>query len=405
MSLDVNLLNSVWLLPLMAALVGWSTNWLAIYLSFSPLQFTGWRPWFGWQGVIPRNAERMAHICIDQTLERFGDLQTVYERLDPELITGQVLSEVMPRVDEYIDEVMYELQPVLWDNLPLILRRRIYHWARQQMPARIEAMVEDFGQELASLIDLKALISHELKSHPALMNEIFHDAGEEQFTFLKRSGAVIGGVLGAVFMLIWWQWPLPWLLPVAGFVIGFSTNWLALNLIFRPLQPIKVFGLEIQGLFLRRQPEISAVWADKIAHQLLTVDKVAYAIVHGEQSHRTRAIIQKHLRPLLDQSLIVKLSTQMAVGVTGYSELKQAMNDTALTATDHMFSNATFTQDRADVVANMLRERVAALPPEQFQQILRPAFQEEELLLMLAGGAMGTVIGLVQLAAMLHWSV
>ncbi|TVP54883.1 MAG: hypothetical protein EA349_10455 [Halomonadaceae bacterium] len=387
----------------MAALVGWSTNWLAIFLSFHPVQPVGWRPWFGWQGVIPRNSERMAHICIDQTLERFGDLQTIYERLDPELITGQVLSEVMPRVDEYIDEVMYELQPVLWDNLPLFMRRRIYRWARQQMPARIEAMVEDFGQELASLIDLKALISHELENHPALMNEIFQEAGGEQFRFLKRSGAVIGGALGGLFMLAWWQWPLPWMLPLAGFAIGFSTNWLALNLIFRPLHPVKVFGIEIQGLFLRRQPEISAVWADKIAHQLLTVDKIAYAIVHGDKAHRTRAIIQSHLRPLLDQSLIMKLTAQMAVGVTGYSELKQAMNETALSATDHMFSNASFTQDRADVVASMLRERVAALPPQEFQQILRPAFQEEELLLMLAGGAMGAMIGLLQLAATLYW--
>ncbi|MDX1589288.1 MAG: hypothetical protein R3296_10130 [Oleiphilaceae bacterium] len=402
-SLELNLLNSIWLLPLVAAVVGWSTNWLAIFLSFRPVRYLGLRPFPGWQGVIPRNSERMAHICIDQTLERFGDLQTIYERLDPQLITGQVLSEVLPRVDEYIDEVMYELQPVLWDNLPLLMRRRIYHWARQKMPERIEAMVEDFGYELGSLIDLKALISKELRSHPALMNEIFQEAGEEQFRFLKRSGAVIGGALGALFMTVWWHWPLPWLLPLAGFAIGFVTNWLALNLIFRPLYPVRILGFEVQGLFLRRQPQISAVWADKVAHQLLTVDRVAYAMVHGDQSHRTRAIIQKHLRPLLDQSLIMKMTAQMAVGVTGYSELKQAMNDTALQATDEVFSDHAFSQDRANIVASMIRERVSALPPEQFQQVLRPAFQEEEWLLMLAGGVMGGLIGLLQLAGMQYW--
>jgi len=398
-----NLISSIWLIPVVAAIVGWATNWLAITLSFYPVRFVGKRPWLGWQGVIPRNSERMAHICIDQTLERFGDLQTIYERLDPELITGQVLAEVMPRVDEYIDEVMYELQPVLWDNLPMAVRRRIYRWARQKMPERIEAMVEDFGHELGDLIDLKALISRELESRPELMNEIFQEAGHEQFRFLKRSGGVIGGLLGAVFMGIWWQWSLPVLLPVAGFIIGFVTNWLALNLIFRPLRPVRIGGREFQGLFLRRQPEISAVWSRKIAEELLTVDKVAHAMVHGDRASRTRAIIQKHLRPLLDQSLVMKVTTQMAVGVSGYTELKQAMNETALTATDQVFSNQSFNKDRAAVVSSMIHERVSALPPEEFQQILRPAFQEEEFLLMLAGGAMGAAIGLMQMAVVVFW--
>lgn len=72
----------------------------------------------------------MAHICIDRTLQQFGDLNAVYQELEPERIVEQVISQVTPRMDEYIDEVMYEIQPVLWDNLPLFVRNRIYQWAR-----------------------------------------------------------------------------------------------------------------------------------------------------------------------------------------------------------------------------------------------------------------------------------
>ena len=134
---------TLWTIPVVAAFVGWFTNWLAIQMSFRPVRFIGIGSWLGWQGVIPRKAEKMAHICVDRTLHHFGDLSLVYEKLDAQRIVQQAISQVNPRLDEYIDEIMYDVQPVLWDNLPNFLRERIYQWGRDQLPERIEALVEE----------------------------------------------------------------------------------------------------------------------------------------------------------------------------------------------------------------------------------------------------------------------
>ena len=77
----------------MAAVVGWFTNWLAIQMSFHPVRFIGVGV-IGWQGVIPRKAEKMAHICIDRTLQKFGDLNSVYQKLEPNRIVEQVVAQV-----------------------------------------------------------------------------------------------------------------------------------------------------------------------------------------------------------------------------------------------------------------------------------------------------------------------
>jgi uncharacterized membrane protein YheB (UPF0754 family) len=379
----------------MAAIVGWFTNWLAIQMSFYPVQFMGIGP-IGWQGVIPRKAEKMAHICIDRTLRQFGDLNAVYRKLEPEKIAEQVISQVGPRMDEYIDEVMYELQPVLWDNLPLFVRNRIYRWGREQLPKRIESLVEDFGDDLNDLVDLKALLSRELATHPDLMNRIFQEAGSAELQSVIRRGAIIGGLLGAILAPLWSQYPEPWLLPVGGFVVGFLTNWLAISLIFRPLRPRRILFWKVQGLFLKRQHEISDVWARLVAEELITVEKVADAMINGRHGDRTRAIIQKHLRPLLDNSVVMKLTTQVTVGMTGYTDLKKAMNQKAVVATHDVFSDPTFNRERAPVVASALAEQMKALGPEEFQDILRPAFREEELQLMLVGGVLGLLAGAIQ---------
>lgn len=385
----------------MAAVVGWFTNWLAIQMSFYPVRFIGIGV-IGWQGVIPRKAEKMAHICIDRTLQQFGDLNAVYRKLEPHRIVEQVVAQVNPRLDEYIDEVMYEIQPVLWDNLPLFLRNRIYEWAREQLPSRIESLVEDFGDDLNDLVDLKTLLSRELEHHPDLMNRIFQQAGSVELRSVINRGAIIGGLLGAILAPLWARYPEPWLLPLGGFAVGFLTNWLAINLIFSPLKPRRILFWKVQGLFLRRQPEISDVWARLVAEELITVEKVADAMINGNHGDRTRAIIQKHLRPLLDNSVLMKLTAQVTVGMTGYTELKKAMNQKAVLATRDVFGDPAFNRERAPVVAEVLAGQMKSLRPSEFQDILRPAFREEEIQLMVVGGLFGAVAGILQFIALNH---
>ncbi|MBZ2167973.1 hypothetical protein K8I84_04280 [Marinobacter sp. F4216] len=389
------------MLPLTAGLVGWVTNWLAIQMSFYPVRFIGLGA-IGWQGVIPRKSEKMAHICVDRTMQQFGDLNAVYEKLEPERIVERIISQVTPRLDEYIDEVMYEIQPVLWDNLPMFVKRRIYQWAREQLPNRIEELVEDFGDDLDDLVDLKALLSRELQNHPDLMNRIFQQAGSVELRSVVNCGAIIGGVLGAALVPLWIRFPEPWMLPVGGFFIGFITNWLAINFIFAPVRPRRILFWKFQGLFLRRQPEISEVWARLVAEELITVEKVADAMLNGRYGHRTRAIIQKHLRPLLDDSVIMKLTAQVSVGMAGYTELKKVMNQKAVVATRDVFSDPEFNRERAPVVAEVLSSQLKALGPTEFQDILRPAFREEELLLMLIGGIFGAAAGAAQFVSLTY---
>lgn len=385
--------------PVMAALVGWVTNWLAIQMSFRPVRFVGIGV-LGWQGVIPRKAEKMAHICIDRTLRRFGSLSPVYRQLEPQRIVEQIVAQVTPRVDEYIDEIMYDIQPVLWDNAPLFVRAKIYQWARQQLPERIHDLVADFGHDLDDLVDLKALLSRELRSHPDLMNRIFQEAGAEELRFVINRGGLIGGVLGLILAPIWLSHPQPWLLPVGGFLIGFATNWLAINLIFAPLNPRRVLFWRFQGLFLRRQDDISDTWARLVAEELITVEKVADAMINGREGARTRAILQKHLRPLIDDNFVLKLTAQVSVGMSGYTELKRVMNQKAVLATRDVFSDSRFNKDRAPVVARVLAGQMKALKPSEFQDILRPAFREEEWQLMLVGGVFGALAGWLQYLVM-----
>ena len=383
-------------LPILAAIVGWATNWLAVKLTFYPLTFKGIAPFLGWQGVIPRKAEKMASIVVDRTILRFGNMDDVFHKLQPEKITEHIIASIEPRIEEYIDEIMYERQAVLWDNLPMSVKRKVYKWARAQFPKRIESLVAEFGEELGSLIDVKELFVGELKKDPGIMVRIFQEVGNKEFSFIVKSGLVFGLILGTIQVPIWLNSGDFWLLPLFGFIVGFATNWLALNFIFRPLYPRSFLGLTIHGLFLKRQNEVSDVWSKMVAEELITVEKVANSMVNGVHASRTRAIIQKHIRPVLDQAGILKFIAQLTVGANGYVDLKKALNDKAIAVSIDPFHDVTFNKSRSDVVAEAMSERMRSLSPPEFQDVLRPAFQEEEWQLMFIGGVLGAAAGLAQ---------
>jgi hypothetical protein len=73
-----------------------------------------------------------------------------------------------------------------------------------------------------------------------------------------------------------------WLLflvpPAVGALIGLFTNWLAIKMLFRPLEARHVFGVRIPftpGILPRERARIAESLADTVAHDLLTEDSVA----------------------------------------------------------------------------------------------------------------------------------
>ena len=65
--------------------------------------------------------------------------------------------------------------------------------------------------------------------------------------------------------------PYWWVLPLGGVVIGYVTNWVALWMIFEPVDPRKIGPFKVHGLFIRRQPEVADVYAGIIADDIVTL--------------------------------------------------------------------------------------------------------------------------------------
>ncbi|MBU6950663.1 MULTISPECIES: hypothetical protein [unclassified Hahella] len=384
-------------IPLVAALIGWSTNWLAIKLTFYPLEFIGFRPFLGWQGIIPSKAEKMAVISVDSTISKLGAVDELFEQIDPQALAGHIVAGILPRVEEYVDEIMLSEHRTLWENLPQAVKNKVYERVRKNAPRLIDNLVSDIGRQIEELLDLKHMVTERLVADKELLNRIFLECGAAEFRFLIYSGLWLGFGFGVLQMALWYFYSVDWVLPVCGFLVGWATNWIALNLIFRPLNPAKVGPVTIQGLFLKRQPQVAATFCRIVTHDILTVGNIVNAMLNGPNGARTRALVKKHVKPLVDVTTgVAKPITQIAFGPTAFAELKKKVGEKALEISKTAFKDPLFNEERAIVVENIMRTRMEALSPEEFQDLLRPCFQEDEIKLIAIGGVLGALAGLAQ---------
>ncbi len=384
-------------IPFVAGLVGWSTNWVAIKLLFYPVEPLGKPPWFGWQGILPSKAEKMGAITVDTTLSKLGSLSDVFKSMSPEKIAGHMVEEIEPRVEDYVDWIMLEENPNFWKALPEVAKRIVYSTARHNLPQAIQKIMEDIGKQVGNMVDLKQLVIKQLVKEKRLVNKIFLECGAAEFRFIIISGLYFGFAFGIIQMVVWLFFPQWWILPLCGIIVGYATNWIALRIIFQPLNPHKIGPFVIQGLFLKRQKEVAAVWCEIVANEIITVRNVIQNMLHGKKSENTHKIIRRHMEDVVDQTIgVVKPVLKFAVG-SELQEIENAASEKAIIFTAGAFDDPGFIEERAKFVKELMRERMVELSPVEFQYLLRPAFQEEELKLILLGALLGLIAGTAQL--------
>ena len=109
-------------------------------------------------------------------------------------------------------------------------------------------------------------------------------------------------------------------------------------------------------------------------------------------------MVKKHIKPIVDDTAgLSKPLTQIAFGPKGFAHLKHQVGEKAIAISAEAFSDPVFNNDRAEAVENIMRERMENLTSEEFQDLLRPCFQEDEIKLILIGAALGFGAGLAQL--------
>ncbi|MFQ5350696.1 MAG: hypothetical protein ACE5EG_09665, partial [Thermoanaerobaculia bacterium] len=106
----------------------------------------------------------------------------------------------------------------------------------------------------------------------------------------------------------------------------------------------------------------------------------------------------RHIRPVADRVVeTYQPAAQVVVAEGTLDEIRDSVGEKAVAVSTDPFDHWPFNRDRARRAEELLRERMEGLPPREFQDLLRPCFEEDEMKLILTGAALGLLAGFGQL--------
>ncbi len=207
-------------------------------------------------------------------------------------------------------------------------------------------------------------------------------------------------------MIAWAFLKLSIIMPIAGGLTGWFTDWLALKMIFNPKYPTRYFGIFVwQGLFLKRHKEVAAAYGELIAKEIITPHNIIEAVLAGPMSDKLFVMVQKEVQVVLDsQTGLVKPLLVFAVGSSRHQEMKRIVSAQVMAALpETMTYMEDYAEDAMDI-RNILVTKMQELSPEEFEEILRPAFAQDEWILISVGAVLGLAVGELQSYMVVHFS-
>ncbi|WP_375475481.1 hypothetical protein [uncultured Jatrophihabitans sp.] len=409
-------------IPLFTGVIGYITNWTGVLMLFRPLRFYGFRVpglrvlfpllprrvqvlplirydgRLGWQGIVPSRADKMASIAVDKGLLKLGSVSDFYRELEPDRIAEHLAMVAQGEIRDVVEHIMQQENPALWHDLPPIIKEAVFARVRGQLPAIIRDITKEIGDNVDQLIDAKLMVIKYFVAHPELLNELFLIMGRKELRFMKNFGFYFGVPMGFALFGILQVFPQWYVLPIGGVIIGWTVNYIGIEMIFAPAVPTWWVPWR-QGLLIRRQPEVTKMYAEMVADKVITLQNIGNELLTGARSDRTLQLLEDSLRPAVDHAVgPARAAVRAAIGGREYDQIRASVASEATGFAPIAFNDAAFSKKQSGKIYTFIAEQMGQMSPQDFTEMLRAAIKQDEWLLFFHGAALGLLAGWLHLA-------
>lgn len=194
------------------------------------------------------------------------------------------------------------------------------------------------------------------------------------------------------------QWWTVILIPVIGAFIGWITNLIAVKAIFKPYQPVRIFGLPwvIQGVVPKRRAELARSIGEVVEKELLKVEdlidqmkspEILNKIVHSA-SDSIRCLVVDRIPawvPVTVRTVILEMMGDML-----QKQMPQVISQIVDQAGRNVIEKVKLSQ--------LVEDRMNAYDIRHLEKIILKVAARELKHIEIIGGVLGFIIGLLQVA-------
>ncbi len=192
----------IYTLPIIAGLIGWITNFLAIKMLFHPKKKVNLYL-FTIQGIFPKRqdvlAERLGKI-VSSELFSFKDIKERFTSTSTAVEINKVLDE---KLEDFMEDKIKTAMPMLAMFLNKEAKAKIKDTLHQEFQNILPDILNKYSEKLEKDIDVEAIVTKKVSAFSSeKLEQILFSIMKKEFKFIEILGGVLGFIIGIVQLLI-----------------------------------------------------------------------------------------------------------------------------------------------------------------------------------------------------------
>lgn len=184
------------------------------------------------------------------------------------------------------------------------------------------------------------------------------------------------------------------LLVLIGGLIGWATNKIAIKMLFRPINPHRILGVNFQGVFPRRKDQIAVSLSNIIQEELLSKEVIMDQLFDSNKLN----ILKEKLKKVLVDKLVEAIPSMAAMLLGG--NVKAFVSKYIDQHSDEIFQQMvdefrSVGLENLDVY-ELVKKRLDDLDFYEFEKIIFGLMNKELRFVEVIGLVIGGLIGVVQ---------
>lgn len=185
------------------------------------------------------------------------------------------------------------------------------------------------------------------------------------------------------------------ILAVIGGLIGYITNVIAIKLIFRPINPIKIpiFNIEIIGMIPKRKLEIASNVAQVIEEQFFSFDDIIENVITEQDKQIIIDYIKVRIKLVLNEKLgLIPSSIRNLV----QNYISEIIEDEIRSGVDELSEELIIKANNRINIKEIVENKINELDLYELETIILQIIKKELKQIEVLGLVLGFFIGIIQ---------
>lgn len=192
----------IYLLPFIAALIGWATNYLAIKMLFhphEPKKIIG----LTFHGVFPKRQAQIAEKLGELVANELFSIKDVAKKIEALSTQPEALEEVGKRIEKTIRGKLMAAFPMLSMFLSDEMIEKVTTLFKGELEDFLRVSAEGLSSKLEESVDVQALVREKVQAFSShKVEELLLGFMEQEFRFIEKIGAVLGFIIGCIQLVL-----------------------------------------------------------------------------------------------------------------------------------------------------------------------------------------------------------